>query len=183
VLPFPFLECFLEVLFCHCQALCDSACISSFVSNRRPFSFNLIFGNSKKSQGAKSGEYGGVGDDSHLLFRQKVLGDNGSMRRGFVMANQPGLFSSKFGATSSHVFTQSPQNVVLKPGIHSLACWDRCFALPQLLYRWRHQFGIFWIPPRMTRLTDALHNVLYIFLMISISVLLRIRNVTGIFLQ
>jgi hypothetical protein len=25
--------------------------------------------------------------------------------------------------------------------------WDRCFALPQLLYRWRHQSGIFWIPP------------------------------------
>jgi hypothetical protein len=23
----------------------------------------------------------------------------------------------------------------------------RCFMLPQLLYRWRHQSGIFWIPP------------------------------------
>jgi hypothetical protein len=23
-----------------------------------------------------------------------------------------------------------------------------CFALPQLLYRWRHQSGIFWTPPR-----------------------------------
>jgi hypothetical protein len=30
-----------------------------------------------------------------------------------------------------------------------LACWDRCFALPQLLYRWRHQSVIFWIPPRI----------------------------------
>jgi hypothetical protein len=29
------------------------------VSNRRPFSFNFIFGNMKKSQGANSGEYGG----------------------------------------------------------------------------------------------------------------------------
>jgi hypothetical protein len=29
------------------------------VSNRRPFSFNFIFGNRKKSQGAKSREYGG----------------------------------------------------------------------------------------------------------------------------
>jgi hypothetical protein len=35
-------------------------------------------------------------------------------------------------------------------GIHSLACWDQCFARPQLLYRWRHQSGIFWIPPRTT---------------------------------
>jgi hypothetical protein len=26
----------------------------------------------------------------------------------------------------------------------------RCFALPQLLYRWRHQSGVFWIHPRIT---------------------------------
>jgi hypothetical protein len=35
----------------------------------------------------------------------------------------------------SYVFTQSPQKVAVEPGIHSLACWERCFALPQLLYR------------------------------------------------
>jgi hypothetical protein len=63
-----------------------------------------------------------VGDDSHLLFRQKLPGENGSVRRGVVMVKQPGLFSSKFGATSSHVFTQSPQNVAVEPGIHSLTC-------------------------------------------------------------
>jgi hypothetical protein len=40
------------------STLCDSAWISSTVSNRRPFSFNFMFGNRKKSQGAKSGEYG-----------------------------------------------------------------------------------------------------------------------------
>jgi hypothetical protein len=42
------------------STLCDSAWISSMVSNRRPFRFNFIFGN-KKSQGVKSGEYGGWG--------------------------------------------------------------------------------------------------------------------------
>jgi hypothetical protein len=31
------------------------------VSSRRSYSFNFIFGNRKKSQGAKSGEYGGWG--------------------------------------------------------------------------------------------------------------------------
>jgi hypothetical protein len=31
------------------------------------------------------------------------------------MMKQPGLFSPKFGATSSHVFTQSPQNVAGEP--------------------------------------------------------------------
>jgi hypothetical protein len=84
-----------------------------------------------------------VGDYSHFVFRQKLLGEDGSVRRGVVM------FSPKFGATSWHVFTQSPQNVAVEPGIHSLAYWDRCFALPQLLYRWPHQSGIFWIPPRI----------------------------------
>jgi hypothetical protein len=84
-----------------------------------------------------------------FVLRQKLLGEKGSVRRGVVMVKQPGLLSPKFGATSSHVFTQSPQNVALEPGIHSLACWDKLFVLPQLLYRWQHQFRIFWIPPRM----------------------------------
>jgi hypothetical protein len=90
-----------------------------------------------------------VGDDSHLVFRQKLLREDGSVRRGVVMVKQPGLFSPKFGATPSHVFTQLPQNIAVEPGIHSLACWDRCFALPQQLYRWQHQSGIFWIPTRI----------------------------------
>jgi hypothetical protein len=38
-----------------------------------------------------------VGDDSHLVFRQKLLGENGSVRRGVVMVKQPGLLSPKFG--------------------------------------------------------------------------------------
>jgi hypothetical protein len=38
--------------------------------------------------------------------------------------------------------------VAVETAIHSSACWDRCFALPQLLYRSRHQSGIFWIPSR-----------------------------------
>jgi hypothetical protein len=83
-----------------------------------------------------------------FVFRQKLVGEDGSVRRGVVMVTQPGLFSPKFGATSSHVFTQSPQNVTVESGIHSLACWERCFALPQLLYRWPHQSAIFWILPR-----------------------------------
>ena len=69
-----------------------------------------------------------MGDDSHFVFRQKLVGEDGSVRRGIVMAKQAGLFSPKFGATSSHVFTQSPQNVAVEPGIHSLVCWDKFFV-------------------------------------------------------
>jgi len=69
-----------------------------------------------------------VGDDKHFFFHQKLLDDDGSVRQSFVMVKQPGLFSPNFGATSSHVFTQSPQNVAVEPGIHSLACWDKFFV-------------------------------------------------------
>jgi hypothetical protein len=31
----------------------------------------------------------------------------------------------------------------------------RCFELPQFLYRWRHQFGIFSIPPRIFRFVEV----------------------------
>jgi hypothetical protein len=87
-----------------------------------------------------------VGDDSHFVFRQKLLGEDGIVRRGVVLVKQPGLFSPNFGASSSHVYTQLPQNVAVKPGIHSSVCAEKILFLPQLLYRWRHQFGIFWIP-------------------------------------
>jgi hypothetical protein len=59
-----------------------------------------------------------VVDDSHLLFRQKQPGEDGSVRQGVVMVKQPFLFSPKFGATSWQVFTQSPQNVALELGVH-----------------------------------------------------------------
>jgi hypothetical protein len=90
-----------------------------------------------------------VGDDSHFEFLQKPLGKDGSVRRGVVMVKQPGPFSPKFGAMSSHDSTQSPQNVAVETRIHILACWEKFFVLPQLLYRWRHQSGL-WLPPRIS---------------------------------
>jgi hypothetical protein len=115
----------------------------------KPTSFHLQF-HFWKHEEATGCQIKGVrwaGDDSHFVFRQKLLSENGSVRRGPFMVKQPGLFSPKFGATSSQVFTQSPQNCAVEPGIHILAYWDRCFALPQLLYKWRHQS--FWIPHLM----------------------------------
>jgi len=69
-----------------------------------------------------------VGDDSHFVFHQKLLGEDRSVRQGVVMVKQPGLFLPKSGTTSSHVFTQSPQNVAVEPGIHSLACLNKFFV-------------------------------------------------------
>ena len=65
-----------------------------------------------------------MGDNSNFVFRQKLVGDDGNVRRGFVMVKQPGLFSPKLGrggAMSSQVFKQSSQNLAAEQGIHSLA--------------------------------------------------------------
>jgi len=94
-----------------------------------------------------------MGDDSHFVFRHKLVGENGSERRGFVMVKQPGLFSPKFGATSSHVFVQSPQNVAVEPRNHILACWDKFFVRSTLNVKESddhaleiafHLSGLFW---------------------------------------
>jgi hypothetical protein len=90
------------------------------------------------NQGSKLG-----GGWQPFVFRLKLLGEDGSVRRGVVKVKQPGLFSPKFRTMSSHVSTQSPQNLAAETGIHSLASWDRCFALSHLPYRWRYQSGIF----------------------------------------
>ena len=68
-----------------------------------------------------------MGDDSHFVFRQRLLGEDRSVRQGVVMVKQPGLFPPKFGRMSSHAFTQSLQNVAVEPRIHSLAFWDKFF--------------------------------------------------------
>ena len=68
-----------------------------------------------------------MGDNSHFVFRQKLVGEDGSVRRCVVMMKQPGLFLPKLGTKSSHFFTQSPQNFAVELGIHSLACWDKFF--------------------------------------------------------
>jgi len=68
-----------------------------------------------------------VGDNSNFVFRQKLVGEDSSVRRCVVMVTQPGLFSPKLGTMSSQFFTQSPQNFAVEPGIHSLVCWDKFF--------------------------------------------------------
>jgi hypothetical protein len=90
-----------------------------------------------------------VGDDSHFVFRQKLLSEDVSVRRGVFMVKQPDLFSPKSRGDVFARFHVVAAKVAVEPGIHSLACWDKFFVLPQLLYRWRHQFGIFWISLRI----------------------------------
>jgi hypothetical protein len=60
------LERFLEVLFRH--SVKHSLRFDPDLLNGRPLSFNFIFGNRKKSQGAKLGEYGGWGMTANFYF-------------------------------------------------------------------------------------------------------------------
>jgi hypothetical protein len=53
----------------------------------------------------------------------EMLGEDGSVRRGVVMVKQPGPLSPKFGAMSSRVFTQWPQNVAVEPRIKIWPVW------------------------------------------------------------
>ena len=69
-----------------------------------------------------------MGDNSNFVFRQKLVVEDGSVRRGVVMVKQSVLFSPKLGAMSSHVFMHSPQNFAVEPRILSLACWDKFFV-------------------------------------------------------
>jgi hypothetical protein len=73
---------------------CDSASITSVVK-MAAFQFHL--------QSGKQRKVGWVGDDCHVDFGQKFPCEEGSVRRCDVM-------SQKFGANSSHIFTQSLLN-------------------------------------------------------------------------
>jgi hypothetical protein len=69
-----------------------------------------------------------VRDDSHVIFCQKIPAEKGGVRRFAVLMQQPYLLSAKFGAKSSHIFTQSPYNVIVVCGIDCLACQDEFFV-------------------------------------------------------
>ena len=89
------------------STVCDSACISSIVSNRRPFSFSFIFGNRKKSQGAKSGEYSVWGMTAILFFSSVQFSADVDMLLLLVSCQDPG---HKFGCDTVHAqfFLQNP---------------------------------------------------------------------------
>jgi hypothetical protein len=45
-----------------------------------------------------------VGNDIHFVFRQELLDEDGSVRRGVVMVNQPALISPNVEAMTSDVY-------------------------------------------------------------------------------
>jgi hypothetical protein len=69
-----------------------------------------------------------VKDDSHVGFDQQFPGEKESVRRCVVMMQRPALLSPKFGSNSSHIFTQSPQNIIVVCGIDGLTSQGEFFV-------------------------------------------------------
>jgi hypothetical protein len=58
-------------------------------------------------QSRKQRKVGWVGDDSCVVFSNRLPCERGSVRR-FVVMQEPVLSPPKFGANFSHIFTESP---------------------------------------------------------------------------
>jgi hypothetical protein len=132
------------------STLFDSSWISSVVSIRRPFNFTRIVsflevGRSHRAPNQGSTVCGGrrpfrILPETAGWGRKCETGRCAGEAARSVLAKVRGDVFARFYAVAA--------KVSVEPGIHSLACWDKFFVLPQLLYRWRHQCGIFWILPR-----------------------------------
>ena len=71
----PLLEAMLQVIFWLFVSSFAFAFTASTDSNLVPFNTHLIFGNKKKSHGARSGEYGGCSNMEILCFIKNILTD------------------------------------------------------------------------------------------------------------
>jgi hypothetical protein len=68
----------------------------------------------------KQRKLGWVGTDCRFVFGQKFPGKIGSVRRCVVVMQYPVLLPTKFGAKSSHIISQSPQNFTV---LCRIDCW------------------------------------------------------------
>jgi hypothetical protein len=108
------------------------------------------------------------------------------------MVKQPDLYSPKFGATSSHIFTQSPQNFAVEPGIQRLAfgtgasryrncCIDSGTSLEYLGYTLLHHSG-WWIVFEMVGKQNICPFLIYLQIMYELPVTFSCYRKEHIFL-
>jgi hypothetical protein len=78
-------------------------------------------------QSGKQRKVDSVGNDTYIVFGKKFPGENGSVRLCVVMMQQPVLPLPKFGAKSSHIFTDMALNVTAVCGIDCFVCQGELF--------------------------------------------------------
>jgi len=66
----------------------------------------LQLGEEKKSQGARSGEYGGWGNHCHVVLGQKLRNFKGPVSRSIVVVDKEVLVLPLLWPLASHIFTQ-----------------------------------------------------------------------------
>jgi hypothetical protein len=154
-------EHFLEVLFCQSVKHSLQFGLDPLIGIK-PTSFQLkflFFGNRKNSQGAKSGEYSGRGLTTIFCFAR-----NCRVRMLFLYL----IHRENRHRSLTRLQVNTCGNFHVHPAMCNLAHWltrhrnptiYRCFALPQLLYWWRHQSGMFWIPLRIYRVIAKLNII------------------------
>jgi hypothetical protein len=98
----PFFKFILEIVLCEGVQHRLQFCLDHlrYVKMAAAFQFELQSGKQRKLRW--------VGNDRHVVFGKKFRGEKGSVRQCVVMMRQPVLLSQKFGAKSSHIFTQLP---------------------------------------------------------------------------
>jgi hypothetical protein len=107
-------KCILEVVFCESVQHRLRFCLDHLnCVKMAAFQFYLLSGKQRTVKW--------VGNDSHVVFGYKFFDERESVRRCVIVMQQPVLLSPKFGAKSSHIFTQSPLNVTVVCGIDCLA--------------------------------------------------------------
>jgi hypothetical protein len=109
----------LEAVLCNCVQHRQLFCLHHLSCVKiAAFHFNIQYRKIKKNM---------VGT-TVCCFGKKVRGENRSVRRCIVFVQQPDVLSPKVEAKSSHIFTQSPQNITVVCRIHCLACQDEFFV-------------------------------------------------------
>jgi len=68
-----------------------------------------------------------MGDNSNFVFRQELVGEDGSVRRGVIMVKQPGVLD-KFGGDVFTLFHAVSAKLCSRTRIHSSACWGKFFV-------------------------------------------------------
>jgi len=75
------------------------------VSNLRPFIRSYSLGKRKKSQVARSGEYGGIGDHCHVVLGQKLRNFKGPVSRSIVVVDNEVLLLPFLWPLAPQIFT------------------------------------------------------------------------------
>ncbi|UYV66892.1 hypothetical protein LAZ67_4003248 [Cordylochernes scorpioides] len=130
--------------------------ISSSVAKRRPFMGLFSLGNKRKSQGGRSGEYGGCGFISVLFLAKKVAHKQQCVSRGVIVVQKPIFVLPQIRAFLADCFAQIAHNLQCSGVRHALRRSHLLGLLRTFCTTDKRCFG-----PRRDRLIRTISNGLF----------------------